>query len=190
MIKNLPAEYTSNGVSADENGEMIVSCGTSIGKPFSPLYKVKFPSLEASPVGQKINGIGNISDLASSNLLFQKSDKDDDDKKKVKSTAEVFFVQSEATKEENNLPDFTIFPNPITRGKFQVRSSNIKEKGEYRMLLLDVNGKAVVEGRMNLGLKSNVNSFNFPSQYAKGIYFVQIADIFNRTVYSQQLIVE
>jgi hypothetical protein len=190
MIKNLPQEFSSNGVTVDENGEMFVSCGTSIGKNFSPIYKVKLPSLEAVPVCEKLKGIGNISDMASSNLLFQKPAKDDDDDKKSVKSSEVTFVQTVATSEENNLPNFTIFPNPVTRGKFQIRSSNIKDAGEYRMLLMDVNGKALVEGKMNLGLKTNVNSFNFPSQHAKGIYFVQITDIFNRTVYSQQVIVE
>ena len=58
------------------------------------------------------------------------------------------------------------------------------------MRLLDVGGQVIMEGRMNLGLKTNTNSFNFPPQNAKGVYFVQIADAFNRTVYSQQLILE
>ena len=58
------------------------------------------------------------------------------------------------------------------------------------MILLDISGKAIIEGKMNLGLKTNTHSFNFPSQHAKGVYVVQIADVFNRTVYSQQIIVE
>ena len=32
MIKNLPEEFTSNGASVDENGELMISCGTSLGQ--------------------------------------------------------------------------------------------------------------------------------------------------------------
>ncbi len=184
MIKNLPEEFTSNGASVDENGELMISCGTSLGKNFSPVYKVKFPELTAEPV-KGISGIGNISDMASSNLLFQKSSG-----KNVETGVVAFNQSAEITTEDINLPSITIFPNPVSRGKFQIRTTNMKEKGEYKMLLMDVNGKAIMEGKMNIGLKTNVNTFNFPSQYAKGVYFIQIADIFNRTIYSQQLIVE
>jgi len=181
LIKNLPEEFTSNGASVDENGELMISCGTSLGKNFSPVYKVSFPDLSATPV-KSLAGIGNISDMASSNLLFQKAGK-------TVETGVVAFSQTTETSEDN-LPNFTIFPNPVSRGKFQIRTSNLKERGDYKMILMDVNGKAIMEGKMTLGLKTNVNTFNFPSQHAKGVYFVQIADIFNRTVYSQQLIVE
>ncbi len=78
----------------------------------------------------------------------------------------------------------------VSRGKFQIRVTHIKEKREYKMMLIDLNGKSIMEEKMNLGLKTNVNSFTFPSQQAKAVYFVQIADIFNRTIYLQQLIVE
>ena len=168
-------------VTVKENGDLMVSCGASLGKPFSALYKIKWATLEAVSIGDKINGIGNISDMASSNLLFQK------DSKPVVATS-VGFSQTVETK-DNNLPNISIFPNPVNRGRFQVRTSNMKEKSEYKMILLDVTGKAIMEGKMNLGLKTNTNSFSFPAQHAKGIYFIQITDLFNRTVYSQQLIV-
>ncbi|MDB5212034.1 MAG: C-terminal target protein, partial [Sediminibacterium sp.] len=54
-IKNLPAEFTSNGASVDENGDLLVSCGTSYGKQFSPVYKVNWSTLEAAPVDFHIN---------------------------------------------------------------------------------------------------------------------------------------
>jgi len=180
-IKNLPEEFTSNGASADENGDLIISCGTTYGKKFSPFYKVKWPSLEASSLNVNTNGIGNVSDMASSNLLFQKPGKP------TVNTVASFTQTAEA---DNNLPNISIFPNPINHGKFEVRTTNLKEKGEYKMILLDVNGKAIMEGKMNLGVKTNTNSFSFPAQHAKGVYFIQIADTFNRTIYSQQLIVE
>lgn len=58
------------------------------------------------------------------------------------------------------------------------------------MILPDETGKDIMEEKRILGPKKNVNTFNFPVQQAKGVYFVQIANVFNRTVYSQQLIFE
>ncbi|MEO8174445.1 MAG: T9SS type A sorting domain-containing protein [Sediminibacterium sp.] len=180
-IKNLPEEFTSNGASVDDNGDLLVSCGSSYGKKFSPVYKVNWSTLEATPVNMNINNLGNIADMASSNLLFQET-------KKAENNT-VAFTQT-AEKDAGNETIISIFPNPVNHGRFQIRTTNIKEKGEYRMSLLDVNGKAIMEAKMNLNAKVNTNSFNFPVQYAKGVYFVQISDVFNRTVYSQQLIVE
>jgi hypothetical protein len=182
MIKNLPEEFTSNGASVDENGDLLVSCGSSYGKKFSPVYKVKMATMEATPVNLNIQNLGNISDMASSNLLFQKEP--------AVAKNEVAFTQT-VVSEGNNVQEISIFPNPIDRrGKFQIRTNNIKDKGDYKMILLDVNGKSILEGKLNVGLKTNTTSFSFPAHYAKGVYFVQIADLFNRTVFSQQLIVE
>ncbi len=183
-IKNLPEEFTSNGASVNENGELMISCGTSYGKKFSPVYKVSFPSLEATAVNTQISGLGNIADMASSNLLFEKASSG----KKATETG-VSFTQT-IEMDDNNLPSISIFPNPITRGKFQIKASNLKERGDYKMMIVDVAGKPIMEGKMNIGTKTSTHSFNFPAQYAKGVYFLQIADVYNRTMYSQQLIVE
>jgi hypothetical protein len=187
MIKNLPQEFTSNGASVDEDGNLVVSCGSTLGKSFSPLYKVKWEGLEATPVGQKIEGLGNISDMASSNLLFQQKEKD----KKAENERNISFSQAVET-DDNKLPVIAIFPNPLrTNGRFQVKTTNMKDKGDYKMIMVDVNGKAIMEAKMNINSsKTTTHSFNFPAQQAKGVYFIQIADVFNRTVYSQQLIVE
>jgi hypothetical protein len=119
-IKNLPEGFSSNGASVDEDGNMIVSCGASLGKPFSALYKIKWATLEAVSIGDKINGIGNISDMASSNLLFQK------ESKTVEATS-IGFSQA-VVANDNNLPNISIFPNPVNRGRFQIRTSNMKER--------------------------------------------------------------
>ena len=58
------------------------------------------------------------------------------------------------------------------------------------MVVLDQTGRGIMEGKMNLSAKSNTHNFTFPSQEAKGLYTVLIVDIFNRVVFSQQLIVE
>lgn len=49
------------------------------------------------------------------------------------------------------------------------------------MILLDITEKGIMKGKMILGPKTKVNTFNFPSQHVKRVYFVNISDIFNRT---------
>jgi hypothetical protein len=78
----------------------------------------------------------------------------------------------------------------VSRGKFTVRAQNIADKGVYSLLLVDMNGRIVLEGKMNLGEKSTNHSFNIPSYEAKGTYALLVVDYFKRTVFSTQLIVE
>lgn len=183
FISNLPPAFTTNGVSVDENGEMILSCGSSLSKGIPPFYKIaNWNNLASVALEQKVPGLGNISDMASSNLLFQKST--------TAAPASTTTVLLKTEEPQKLLPVYTVYPNPISRGKFTIKTANITDKGEYKLVVLDVTGRAVMEAKMNLGSKSNTNTFNFPSQEAKGIYSLLVVDYFGRTVYSQQLIVE
>ncbi len=182
-ISNLPPAFTTNGVSVDENGDMILSCGSSLSRGIPPFYKISnWDYLQGVPLEEKVKGLGNISDMASSNLLFQKT---------VAATpAATNSVLLKTQEPQKLLPVYTVFPNPVSRGKFTIRTQNITDKGEYKMVIIDVTGRVVMEARMNLGTGSNTNTFTFPSQEAKGIYSLLVVDYFGRTVYSQQLIVE
>jgi hypothetical protein len=183
MIRGLPEAFTSNGAAVDENGALLISCGTSYGKNFSPLYKVDMSTLEAMPVNNALSDMGNISDMASSNLLFRQNDQ-----KKATGSDPVFTQKTEADLEQ--MPVISIFPNPVTHNKFQVKTSNLPQKDDYRMLLLDIHGNKIMDAKMSIRAKSNTQSFSFPARNAKGVYVLQIMDAFNRSVFSQQLIVE
>lgn len=182
QVKNLPQEFTSNGASVDEDGNLLLSCGASFGKKFSPIYKVNWSSLEASPAGEQIAGIGNISDMASSNLLFQKNTG-----KQQANEASSF---QQILSGENNLPVISVYPNPISHGRFQLKLANMQEKGEYRMTVIDMTGKTIIENKLNVTNKNSSQTFNFPARQPKGVYVLQVSDVFNRNVFSQQLIVE
>ncbi len=186
-ISGVPQAFTSNGAAVNEDGELVLSCGNCIALGgIVPFYKISdFTTLVAVAVEDNIPGIGNISDMASSNLLFQKKTAP----VVTPETTPAFIAKTEEVA-KIQLPVFTIYPNPISRGKFTIKTTNITDKGEYKMAVLDVTGRAVMEAKMNLGSKSNTNTFNFPSGEAKGIYTVLVVDFFGRTVYSQQLIVE
>lgn len=176
----MPGNFNTNGAAVDENGDLILSCGSSLDKGLPAFYKItNWTSLQATAIpGDNAKGLGNISDMASSNLLFQKA----------AVPAPIVTKTEEAAKKQ--LPVFTIYPNPVSHGKFTIKTTNIIDKGDYTMVLVDQTGRGVMQAKIQLGLKSNTNSFTFPSQEAKGVYMVLIMDVFNRTIYSQQLIVE
>jgi len=189
QIGGLPGGFTTNGTAVDENGELILSCGSSRTQNMTQhLFRVKdINQLTAEPIDDsKIIGIGNISDMASSNLLSQKPQNNNP------APPPVIAFMPEKEKEVAKVPQpvYTVFPNPVSRGRFTIRTQNIADKGEYTMLMIDMNGRIVLEGKMNLGLKTNNHSFNIPSTEAKGTYAILVVDYFKRTVFSTQLLVE
>jgi hypothetical protein len=183
QIGGLPGGFTTNGAAVDENGELILSCGSSRTQNMTQhLFRVKeLGNLTAEAVDDsKIPAVGNISDMASSNLLNQRNN----------TPPPVIAFQQEKKKDILPEPVYTVFPNPVSRGKFTVRTQNIADKGVYSLLLVDMNGRIVLEGKMNLGEKTSNHSFNIPSYEAKGTYALLVVDYFKRTVFSTQLIVE
>ena len=188
QIGGLPGGFTTNGAAVDENGELILSCGSSRTQNMTQhLFRVKdINQLVAVPIDDsKIVGIGNIADMASSNLLSQQPSNNPPAPPK---TVVTFMPKKEEVKVP--APVYTVYPNPVSRGKFTIRSQNIVDKGEYSMLLIDMNGRIILEGKMNLGVKTNTHSFNIPSNEAKGTYAILVVDYFKRTVFSTQLLVE
>lgn len=183
LIKDLPQEFTSNGSSVDENGQLLISCGTTYGKNFPSVFQVDMNTLVAKPLDLNGQEADNISDMASSNLLFQKTGKD------AETVAGPSFSNS-VTSEASTASSIQVFPNPVHHGKFQIRTTQMMEKGDYQLMIQDVSGNPVMKAKMTLSAKGDTHSFSFPSRNAKGVYFLQIIDIFNRTVFSQQLFVE
>lgn len=185
QISGLPAGFTTNGAAVDEQGELILSCGSSRTQNMTQhLFRVKdINQLTAEPIDDsKIPGIGNISDMASSNLLSLKPVESPITKPVVT------FQEKEVVKQPQ--PIYNIFPNPVNKGRFTIRTQNIADKGEYSMLMIDMNGRIVLEGKMNVGGKTSTHSFIIPSTEAKGAYVILVVDYFKRTVFSTQLLVE
>lgn len=183
LIKDLPQEFTSNGASVDENGQLLISCGTTYGKNFSSIYQVDMNTLVAKALDLNGQEAYNISDMASSNLLFQKAGRDAE-------TVSAPSFSNMATSEAITGSSVQVFPNPVHHGKFQIRTNQLIEKGDYQLQIQDVSGNPVMKAKMTIRAKSETQTFTFPSRNAKGVYFLQIIDIFNRTVFSRQLLVE
>ncbi len=183
MIRDLPQEFTSNGASVDEDGNLLISCGTTYGKNFGSVYQVDMNTLVAKPLDRNGQVPDNISDMASSNLLFQKPGRESE------TISTPSFTQS-VTSESSTAASIQVFPNPVHHGKFQLRTTHMTDKGDYQLLIQDVSGNPVMKEKLTISAKNNIHTFSFPSRNAKGVYFLQIIDIFNRTLFSQQLLVE
>jgi Secretion system C-terminal sorting domain len=153
-IKNLPANYTTNGAAIDDDGKLIVSSANSSEGYFS----VDMNTWEA----KKITG-GNktlsVSDLASSNFAFQK---------KHTTISPVVF-----TKPVTQLNRVTVYPNPVTEAVFHVSFDN-RETGRYLVQLMDLNERIAMQQYVNVGYKNQVIEIEIPARFSKGMYLVKV----------------
>ena len=66
-VKNLPANFTTNGAAVDENGEVFVTSATQTEN----YYRINLSTLEAKPVDKTEATVYNASDLANGNLAYK-----------------------------------------------------------------------------------------------------------------------
>ncbi|MFM8805784.1 MAG: T9SS type A sorting domain-containing protein, partial [Sphingomonadales bacterium] len=185
QIEGLPAGFTTNGAAVDEQGALLLSCGSSRTLQLSQhLFRINdIRQLKAEPVdASAIPGFGNISDMASSFILSVP---------RSSSTEKSVVVSPSApVKNITTAPSFTVFPNPVSTGTFSIRAQHIAEAGDYTLLVSDMTGRVVMERSVAMQSKSSTHSFSLPALSSKGTYVVMLVDYFKRTVFSTQLIVE
>ncbi|HVZ26703.1 MAG TPA: T9SS type A sorting domain-containing protein [Sediminibacterium sp.] len=183
-IQGLPPAYTSNGAMADEDGNLVVSCGTGYGKNYSAFYTVGFPDLRAHALSAGVPIPANIADLASGFLLFQNRYQRDAFTNGIASnTAEVL-------SETDNTGTVRLFPNPVTQGRFQLQISKLAASGNYTLQIIDAAGKTLQSQKVAIGAKTATVQVKLAQHTARGVYVAQLLDEFNRSVYSRQFIVE
>jgi hypothetical protein len=185
QIEGLPAGFTTNGAAVDEQGALLLSCGSSRTLQLTQhLFRINdIRQLKAEPVdASAIPGFGNISDMASSFILSVPRS----------ASAEKSAVTGTAVPAKNisKAPSFTVFPNPVSTGTFNIRVQNIAEAGDYTVLVSDMTGRVVMERPVALSSKNSTHAFSLPAMSAKGTYVVMMVDYFKRTVFSTQLVVE
>lgn len=186
QIEGLPVGFTTNGVAVDENGDLILSCGSSRTQNLAHhLFRLReLNNLRAEVVQESnIPGIGNISDMASSYILSTP-------KQVISTVKSAVTADSEKKSINASQPIYSLFPNPVSSGTFSIRAQNITDLGEYLVSVFDLNGRVIMERTMNVGSKVATHSFTLPSHTAKGVYVVLVADYFKRAVFSTQFIVE
>jgi len=78
-------------------------------------------------------------------------------------------------------PQMEIFPNPTNEGKFSLKLTGINEEESYKVLIYDMQGKAVYEQKLDTNHLIN-------TKLNAGIYIIQLVG--STTVLSQKLIVQ
>lgn len=166
-IKNLPADYTVNGVSVDENNNLIIACATKA----DDYYSVNIASLAATKIPKNETQVFNASDLASSNLLYQD---------KVNDKAKAVEIKGNSI--------ISIYPNPVTTRSFDIQFGTIA-KGNYVITLSDAAGNPVLTRTLNL-ISGQTEKINLPVSITQGMYLISIVSKEANTIlYNDKIII-
>ena len=162
QIKGLPADFTSNGMVVNDNGDLIVSSALLIDN----YYKVNISTLDATVVQKKDDKLFNCSDFANSNLLYQK-----------KGDRPENFLKDEV--KGNQV--VSVYPNPVVNKTFSVQFHKIPA-GRYNLLLTDASGRNVVTRALNISLPGQVEKVSLPRTAGGGVYLMKLTGN-NRNVF-------
>lgn len=170
QVKGLPAEFTSNGMVVNNDGEVIVTSATISDN----YYKINISTLEGSAVKKKDDKVYNSSDLANSNLLYDKKD----------GQADRFTI---GEVKGNQMVSF--YPNPAINKTFSVQFDKVPA-GKYNLALTDASGRVVLTRALNIAVKGQVEKVSLPRTSGGGIYLVKLTGGNTRVIYSDKIVVQ
>jgi hypothetical protein len=82
----------------------------------------------------------------------------------------------------------SIFPNPASKGGIiQVKLNLVSE---FDLLLIDNNGRSILQDRFSLSAKNAIHSFQLPSTLAAGVYHIKILDRYSKRDFTSKLIIQ
>jgi hypothetical protein len=165
-VKNLPANFTTNGAAVDANGDIFVSSAISTEN----YYIINLATLQAKPVNKTESTVFNASDLANSNLAYQNT------LVKPILDQQVF---------NNNI---SVFPNPAVNKNFTLQFNKIPN-GNYNIELNDANGKTIFTKKVVInGL--HIETINLPKGTSSGLFLVKVSDKKGKNYYSEKIVVQ
>lgn len=168
QVKGLPAEFTSNGMVVNDEGEVIVTSATISDN----YYKINISTLDASAVKKKDDKVYNASDLANSNLLYQN-----------KEITNKFLV---GEVKGNQMVSF--FPNPAINKTFNVQFDKVPA-GRYNLALSDPSGRTVLSRALNVAVKGQVERISLPRISGSGMYLVKLTGGDTKVIYSDKIVI-
>jgi len=168
-VKGLPAEFTSNGMVVDNNGDVIVTSATISDN----YYRINISSLEATTVNKKDEKVFNSSDLANSNFLYQ-----------TKSIVPDKFVS-----EIKGNKEVSIYPNPVANKNFNVQFDKVPN-GKYNLVLTDASGRNILSKSLNIGVKGQVERISIPRSASGGMYLIKLTGGDSEVVYNDKIVVQ
>lgn len=169
QIKGLPADFTSNGMVVDDNGDVIVSSAITTEN----YYRVNPSTLEAVAVAKTTDKLFNSSDLANKNLLYQSRTSPD-------------MLAASEVKGNNAV---SIYPNPVPNKAFSVQFDKVPA-GKYNLVLTDASGRAVLTRSLSIGFNGQIEKIALPRAAAQGMYMVKLTGDDNKVVYNDKIVVQ
>ena len=167
-IKNLPADFTTNGAAADEDGNVIVASAINNDS----YYKVNLSTFQAVALTNKGEvPLTSTSDLASGNLIYQS--------KGTTAPAPVL------TNINNGIE---VYPNPVINHNFNVQFGKLPV-GNYSIEISDINGRKISNRTVTINGNQSLQ-MSLPSTTNTGLYMVRIYNTSGTAVYVNKLDVE
>ena len=170
-IKNLPANFTSNGMVVNDQNQILLSSAVN-ADTWAILSLDQMTATSFKPEG----GIWRSSDLANSNIL----------QTKTASTPAQEVITRVVPGDENKI---MVYPNPVNDNRFTVQFSQL-EAGVYTMTLSDVMGRQVVNRSININGVEHAENVNLNSANAKGVYLIKLTSQNSRQVYTKKIVVQ
>jgi len=166
-IKNLPADFTTNGAAADEDGNVIVASAINNDS----YYKVNLSTFQAVALSNKGEvALTSTSDLASGNLIYQS-----------KGTT----VSAPVVATNNSIE---IFPNPVVNRTYNVQFGKLPV-GNYTIEISDMNGRKISSKTVAINGAQSLK-MSLPSSTNTGLYMVRVYNTTGNAVYTNKLAVE
>jgi len=173
-ITGLPGNYSTNGAAVDADGKVILTSAIA----FDGYYKMSITDLAAKKIEGSDN-VYNASDLASSNLLFQKEADE----------ARRYTVDNKGTNPTVATQPTMVYPNPVTGSSFNLlldRSMN----GNYTVILTDLAGRAIQTNKAGIVKGQESYRVNLSGvRPSKGTYLVKVLDEKNNVVMSDKVFI-
>ena len=167
-IQGLPANFTTNGVVVDNEGNLIVSSANTA----EGYYKVDVHTWQATRIDIK-GTVFNASDLANGNLVFA------NDKNTI-SLINRTIIRNDK---------IAVYPNPVLTNQLYV-SFNSKESGRYTIQMVDLTGKIITEKVVQVALGGQVVPMYVYNNLAKGPYMVKVLNNGKKAVFTDQVVVQ
>ena len=171
-ITGVPANYTTNGAAVDADGNVILCSATA----FEGYYKMNISDLAAKKMeGSDI--VYNASDLASSNLLFQKESDNAIRNAKITPVATT-----------NSITENLVYPNPVVSNTFNLLLDK-GMAGNYTVVITDLSGRALQTNKTGIVKGQQSYRVNLSSRPAKGTYLVKVLDEKNNVILSDKVMI-
>jgi hypothetical protein len=171
-IKNLSPTFTVNGAAVDNDNNVIVSSANT----FEGFYKINIKDLIASKI-HTTGRVFNASDLANSNLLFQNQLRED------------VGVAQLSQKEVIGNDIVSIYPNPVSGSQFKVTFDNTKA-GKYDIALTDVQGRLLMNKRVNIRSSKQVETVQMKLKPAGGMYMIKVSDGNKKSIFADKIVID